>query len=274
MKRGDLMVHYPVKEFKFGEFKFVWEYDTGMGPGGENIVYTRGPLEFTRCFYFEEANERHIENFCKKFARDKNYRQKCLEDETSWAQLSELYELNAQYLGREYKLKYGSIFIGYLATDKNAKRKHEELQEKYLDECHELYHFLKEKLNEITQCPAYLQCEEMKANNSKGIDDQMKSVIAKLNQIPEVETQFSCQGVSESIEIDDKTIFIPDGHQLFAHVVFKELSDNVKNFISSQMNRLATWSAPPCRLEAKKAELNHKFREKLKQAADKYLKER
>src|SRR5258706_7423053 len=43
-----------------------------------------GEVFFLRDFYFEEANDPHIRNFCRKFALDEAYRQQVLAGETRW----------------------------------------------------------------------------------------------------------------------------------------------------------------------------------------------
>lgn len=264
------MVYFTIEKYKFGEWKFVWEYDSGMAPGGENIVYVSGPVEFTRYFYFEDANKQHIKNFCRKFARDAQYRRRCFDGTIVWVILSDLYELNVECLEREYELKHGHIFHGYLAGDRRAEQKHERVQEEFLDDCRDLYYFLKKNLDTIIRDPVYLHCKELKRKrSSREIDKRLEPIIQELNSISGVRTRFSCQGVGESITVGGKTIFIPDGHMLFAHVIFANLPDRVYKHLSSYLGKLAVWRVNM--FEAKRAEFNREFIEQLGRGVREYL---
>lgn len=75
-----------VNQHDFGDYRFNVEFDSGAGPDTQHAVWvyhrTGEPLLDDRGFqvrrYFKEYNERHVRNFCMKFASDAEYRSQFL----------------------------------------------------------------------------------------------------------------------------------------------------------------------------------------------------
>jgi len=262
---GILLVRFVIKKFKFGKFLFVWEFNSGSFPGGENIVFVVKPINFTRIFYFDDANETHIVNFCRKFAFNKEYRRKCIEGTVPWAHLSNLYELNVRYIEKSYERRYGGRF--YVNTP-------DYLHRKFMENCRDLYYFLKSHLGIIIKHPKYrIAFQQKRIHDSQmpvGIDPLIKPVIIKLNKIPDVKTAFSCQGVSSWIRIENTTIFLPDGHELYAYVQFEEIPEDFKSYLIKELKNEALWNEYWRRIEAKNPKQNRVFIKKLAEVIETY----
>jgi len=267
------MVHIEADKFKIGGYKFLWEYDSGQGPGGENIIYVSTDksrdLTLSRNFYFSDAYEKHIRNFCRKFALDSNYRRDCLEENQYWQHISRLYETNSHWFYRRYRLTSGSIFVCYNAADKIGKRKHNQLQEKFMSDCEDLYEFLKENISEIIEEPTYINATKQRKKKEREIeqwrdkiDPEIEEIISLLNSIDGVHTRFSCQGIEDCIKVKNRMVYIDNGHHEFAHVGFANpLPRDLCNCLIDNLSDVAL--IYPDKLEARNIEYNVPFRKAL-----------
>lgn len=61
----------------YGDFKFDYEWDKGGDPNYPNLKWIKNKGEFIGKRYFKiGTHKRHIRNFMKKIANDKEYRKK------------------------------------------------------------------------------------------------------------------------------------------------------------------------------------------------------
>lgn len=126
--------------------------------------------------------------------------------------------------GRHPLQVLGEVFI-YNMEGKNSKERRE------------LYEFLKDNIlhimeNEIFKevysfVRPYHEWNKVRTDFPYNIDEKLEYPLYVLNEILEVETYFSCQGVQTFIVVKGRKIFIPDGHGSLAYLSL-ESSDFVE----------------------------------------------
>lgn len=210
-------------KYKFGKYHFVVEFDNGWEPFGDVHVFVND--KFLRTFYFDEDAPAHIRNFCRKYAMDKAYRKACDDRTVKWALVSDFYVANLFQIDEKYEGKEN--FTSYTVGDREAKRRHEQLYAEYEIECRALYDFLKREVEAITKTPeyhAFLEREKQVAEADRyQIDPEIRDLVALLNEIDGVETEFSCQGNRQFIQWKRYQIVFPGKHQRLAYVAFKSI---------------------------------------------------
>lgn len=173
-----------------------------------------GEVFFLRNFYFEEANDPHIRNFCRKFALDEAYRQQVLAGETRWAKRNALFVRNLfAQLGEET----------LLSNERDYDRK-----------AREFFRWVDIYVEEILALPDYqcLQQEDSAFQPSAGeLDPLIRQAVEALNRIPGVTTQFSCQGVSGKARFQGRELLVVSPHEEYAYVSFSELRWPAKDAI-------------------------------------------
>src|SRR5258706_117712 len=161
---------------------------------------------FLRTFYFEEANDPHIRNFCRKFALDEAYRQQVLAGETRWVKRNALFVRNLFAQVGEDTL---------LSNERDYDRK-----------AREFFRWVATYVEEILALPDYqcLQQEDSAFQPSAGeLDPLIRQAVEALNRIPGVTTQFSCQGVSGKVRFQGRELLVVSPHEEYAYVSFSEL---------------------------------------------------
>ncbi len=159
-----------------------------------------------RDFYFEEANFPHIRNFCRKFALDEAYRQQVLAGETRWAKRNALFVRNLL------------MVVGGDALLSNERD--------YDCKAREFFRWVDAHVEEIQALPEYQRLEEEDSafQPSAGeLDPLIRQAVEKLNRIPGVTTQFSCQGVSGKVRFQGRQLLVVSPHEEYAYVSFSEL---------------------------------------------------
>ncbi len=173
-----------------------------------------GEVLFLRNFYFEEANDPHIRNFCRKFALDEGYRQQVLAGETRWAKRNALFVRNLFAQVGEDTL---------LSNERDYDRK-----------AREFFRWVDTYVEEILALPDYqcLQQEDSTFQPSAGeLDPLIRQAVEALNRIPGVTTQFSCQGVSGKVRFQGRELLVVSPHEEYAYVSFSELQWPAKDAI-------------------------------------------
>jgi hypothetical protein len=171
---------------------------------------------FLRTFYFEEANDPHIRNFCRKFALDEAYRQQVLAGETRWVKRNALFVRNLFAQVGEDTL---------LSNERDYDRK-----------AREFFRWVDTYVEEILALPDYqcLQQEDSTFQPSAGeLDPLIRQAVEALNRIPGVTTQFSCQGVSGKVRFQGRELLVVSPHEEYAYVSFSELQWPAKDAISA-----------------------------------------
>ncbi|BCL82078.1 hypothetical protein ccbrp13_45430 [Ktedonobacteria bacterium brp13] len=166
---------------------------------------------FLRDFFFEEATEKHIQNFCQQFAHDPTYRQQVLHGETHWYKRNALFLRNLNTVLGEYTL---------LADDGSAMRK-----------AREFFRWLDRHTEEILALPAYQRLVALDGNDPEQPcrpDAQIGPAIDLLLQLPGTSINHSCQGVSGKVAFQEQeqgyTLLTITHHAEYANVTFKTLS--------------------------------------------------
>jgi hypothetical protein len=172
--------------------------------------------EHLRSFYFEEANDTHIHNFCRKFALDADYRQEVLAGETHWVKRDELFVRNLlAILGED------SLFANADDYDRKA---------------HDLFHWFDTHVEEILALPEYQRLQEIDSPfqpDMDEIDPLIRPAVEALNRIPGVTTQFSCQGVSGKVRFQGRDLLVVSPHEEYAFVSFSELRQSAHDAIAA-----------------------------------------
>ncbi|EQD40450.1 hypothetical protein B2A_11024 [mine drainage metagenome] len=142
-------MHGIIKEWKSGDFEFVWGFDTGGSVGGTNAldVSHQGAFLFERVFYFHEDNEEHVKNFAKKVVRDSEYLQRIIRNEAQWQKIEKIYEPLEIALYETWSTI--PDFLGYVATDKVAERRSRELHDAFYLLCERLYGYISKNIDEL-----------------------------------------------------------------------------------------------------------------------------
>lgn len=167
-----------------------------------------------RDFYFEEANDPYIRNFCRKFALDEAYRQQVLTGETRWARRNALFVRNLlAVLGEDALL---SNRRGY---DRKA---------------YDFFRWVDAHFEEILALPEYQRLKEIDSAfqpSASELDPLIRSAVEALNRIPGVSTRFSCQGVSGKVRFQERALLVVSPHEEYAYVSFSELGQPARDAI-------------------------------------------
>jgi len=159
-----------------------------------------------RDFYFEEANDPHIRNFCRKFALDEAYRKPVLAGETRWAKRNALFMRNLlAQIGED----------ALLSNERDYDRK-----------AREFFRWVDTHVEEILALPDYqcLKQEDSAFQPSAGeLDPLIRQAVEALNRIPGVTTQYSCQGISAKVRFQGRELLVVSPHEEYAYVSFSEL---------------------------------------------------
>lgn len=172
-----------------------------------------------RTFYFAEANDPYIHNFCRKFALDETYQQRVLAGETRWYQRDALFARNLfPQIGEDILLSNKWLY------DHKAR---------------EFFRWVDTHLEEILALPDY-QCLKQKDSafqpSANDIDLLIQPAVAALNRIPGVTTQFSCQGVSGKVRYQGCELLAVSPHEEYAYVSFSELQGPAHTAISTLLS--------------------------------------
>lgn len=159
-----------------------------------------------RDFYFEEANDHHIRNFCRRFALDSAYRQEVLAGEIRWVKRNALFERN---------------LFAVLSEDPCLSHERD-----YDRKAYDLFHWIDVHVEEILALPEYQRLKQIDSAFqpcSDEIDPFIRPAVEALNRIPGVTTQFSCQGVSGKVPFQGRDLLVVSPHVEFAYVSFSAL---------------------------------------------------
>ncbi len=184
-----------------------------------------------RNFYFEEANDPHIRNFCRKFALDEAYRKLVLAGETRWARRNALFVRNLlSVVGEDALLSSGRDYARL---------------------AHDFFRWVDAHVEEILALPEYqrLKAEDSAFQPSAGeLDPLIRPAVEALNRIPGVTTRFSCQGVSGKVRFGGRELLVVSPHEEYAYVSFSDLSQPARDVIAALLPSFpgATLARIPC----------------------------
>ncbi len=166
-----------------------------------------GEAHFLRDFYFEEANERHIKDFCQKFALDEAYRQDVLAGRTHWAKRDALFMRNLLSITGEERL-----FTKDSSYDRKAR---------------EFFHWLDvhcEEILALPECQWLQEIDSVLPPNVHELDPDIGPAVELFNCVPGVTIQFSCQGVSGKVHFQEYDLLTVSSHREHGFVSFSALS--------------------------------------------------
>jgi hypothetical protein len=172
-----------------------------------------------RNFYFEEINDPHIHNFCRKFAMDATYRQEVLAGNTPWAKRNALFVRNLFTT-----LSDDSHLLHECGYDRKA---------------YDLFRWIDTHAEGILALPEYWRLKEIDTAfqpHTGEIDPLIRSAVEALNRIPGVTTQFSCQGVSGKVHFQGRDLLVVSPHVEFAYVSFSALGQAAHDAIIAQLS--------------------------------------
>ena len=199
---------------KEGRFYFAVQHAAGEVVGGEVeiAVYAAvhqgdSVLILLRTLYFDEQSHEHIDNFCKEFAYDEQYRKICLHGAAHWCRVARLYEANARVL-------------------RDEKTVEPEALEK---SCRELFHFLRRDLVRIESRPEY-QAEM--ARVSRGDEEDLREALALLARVKELKVSSACQGAA-MLQLEERQIYLPSCHSLKATIAMSNFPQRLSNYLHS-----------------------------------------
>lgn len=213
-----------------------------------------------RDFYFEEANDPHIRNFCRKFALDEAYRRQVLAGETRWARRNALFVRNLlSVVGEEALLSNGRD------DDRQAR---------------DFFRWVDAHVEEVLALPEYqrLKEEDSAFEPSPGEPDPLiRPTVEALNRIPGVTTRFSCQGVSGKVRFGGRELLAVSPHEEYAYVSFSELGQPARDAIAALLPSFpgVTGACTPCNFALgpvlRSTGDNPRFREELVELAERVL---
>ena len=199
---------------KEGDFYFSVQYTAGEVVGGEVeiVVYAAvqqgdSVLLLLRTLYFDEQSHEHIDNFCKEFAYDAQYRKICLAGAAHWCRVARLYEVNARILKDEQT-------VGADALEKS---------------CRELFHFLRRDLDLIEDRSEY---QEEMARVSRGDEKDLQEAFALLARVKGLTVSSACQGAAV-LQLEERQIYLPSCHSLKATITMSNFPQRLKIYLHS-----------------------------------------
>lgn len=164
--------------------------------------------EYLRSFYFEDANETQMRQFCRQFAADAAYRESCLNSTADWAQRDKLYRRNiAAEFGHDTDL------IRALGEPINA------------------YHFIKRHWAAVVALPEYQRIQALDSSfnpNMVDLDPEIEEAVYAFNRLEGVETRLSCQGVSGTVAYEGIEFLTVSPHNRFAYIAFSEIPSAIE----------------------------------------------
>lgn len=167
-----------------------------------------GESRHLRDFYFEEANDQYIHNFCRKFALDADYRQEVLEGRAPWVERNKLFVRNLPALMRNLP----GINLTRAQQIENDRK------------VREFFKWVCAHAQAIFALPEYQRIQVLDnafEPTRDELDPGIKPAVEALNQIPGVVTRFSCQGVSGKVHFEGVDLLTVSHHQEFAYVSFQ-----------------------------------------------------
>lgn len=169
-----------------------------------------GESRHLRDFYFEEANDYHIHNFCRKFAFESDYRQAVLEGHAPWIARNELFARNLPAQTRDLP-SINLTRAQQMANDQQVRN---------------FFKWIDAHAQKIIALPEYQRLEALDNAfnpNASELDPYIKPAVELLNQIPGVVTRFSCQGVSGKVHFEGYDLLAVSHHQEYASISFQTL---------------------------------------------------
>ncbi len=170
-----------------------------------------GEPRYLRAFYFDEANSRYIENFCRKFAGDARYRDEVLSGRAPWVERNALFVRNL--------LKHCPDTHNALSYSECARA---------------FFTWLCAHAAAIIRLPEYQQLQAIDNQfiaRWDQIDPEVREAIEILNWLPGVTTKFSCQGVSGTVSFLGHTLLVVSEHQEHGYVAFEFLAERAQETI-------------------------------------------
>lgn len=101
---------------------------------------------FSRTFYYDDASERHYQNFARKFVTDPVYRDQCLKGTAPWQEVDIRYRERAAELYTIFARK-DERFLPSAELTPDNRAVHERLWTEYQTTLHRIYQWLKHRFN-------------------------------------------------------------------------------------------------------------------------------
>jgi hypothetical protein len=241
---------------KEGTFYFVVQQAEGdvLGREVEIAVFSivqegESALVLLRSLYFDGQSQEHIDNFCRKFAYDEQYRKICFTGTARWCRVARLYDANARIV------KDGTT-LGQEALEKS---------------CRELFHFIRRDLVQIESRPEYQ--EEME-KVSLGEEEDLQEALTLLSRVNDLKVTSACQG-SAMLQLEKRKIYLPSCHSHKAMITMSNFPQRPKSYLRSGplgQQHLALFEEN--RISAVHAFLNRKFIQTLTACLQAFLREK
>jgi hypothetical protein len=178
----------------------------------ESQIY--GEWRFLRNFYFEEAEQQTIQNFCHEFASSEQYRLEVHQGEQHWIKRNQLFQRNlTTVLGERL----------WLAEDGSAMR-----------EAREFFRWLDIHLDTILTHPLYQHLQKIDSadrHDWQRPDIRLRVGIDIFTRLPGVSIKSSCQGVTGKIHFDNYQLLTVSHHEEYAYIAFNTMSYAVHDAI-------------------------------------------
>ncbi|MCI0712993.1 MAG: hypothetical protein L0154_22750 [Chloroflexi bacterium] len=214
------------RKYNYGTFRFEVAYDSGNEASlDQRDIYWSEPLGeswWVRSFYFDDVNDHHMRNFCKRFAEDESYRKTCLEQKTDWAIRDQLFRRN---IGPEHW------------QDSLVKRA-------FNGDVPGVYNFFKKHWKTIVELEEYQRIQQIDTTFQPSryeLDPRIREAVECFNQIPGVKTMFSCQGVTGTIIYENLDILVDSPHARFAYIRFETLPEAIESALQTYAPSIAQY---------------------------------
>lgn len=259
-----------VDQFKLGGYTFLVTLDTGAGFGGEITVkaFQGETVILSRTFYFlldaeGRMESSHIRSFAAKFVRDAAYRETCIQGMSKWARVADWYDRNEYYYGD----KLQTFRIANMRDKKELAKMHEQA-EAAKRELMRLYKLIESHIDEWEALPAYQEHRTREALLPKPsmaiLDPEIVEAVHSFNQVPGVETKFSCQGLRNGMTVPEwphGPIWFPGLHECLAYIQFAFITPSFAADLSTYLMQtgIGVWDKVVRRARADVPEHNAKF---------------
>ncbi len=214
------------RKYRYSAFVFEVAFDSGNEANLDqrDIFWSEPPGDsrWVRSFYFDDVNDQHMRNFCKRFAEDESYRIACLEQKTDWAIRDRLFRRN---IGQEYW------------QDSLVKRAFD-------GDVPAVYNFFKKHWKTIVDLEEYqriYQLDNAFQPSHDEFDPGIREAVESFNQIPGVQTLFSCQGVTKTILYENLDILVDSPHARLAYIRFKTIPETIEAVLQTYAPSIAQY---------------------------------
>jgi hypothetical protein len=176
----------------------------------EKVNRTFGEGRFLRSFYFGEANDKYMYNFCRKFALNESYREEVLSGRARWFKRNALFYRNILHMAQ----------VEHRVGEKSAVS--------YDAWLYHLFLWIDRHCESIFSLPEYRRLQALDGPDeqdgsgcSHRFDEGIRPGVEVFEQIAGLSVITACQGVAGTVEFLGRILLPLSTHDAYAHILLE-----------------------------------------------------